>query len=422
MPGILLTFAQELWAVLGEMAPFLLFGFFVAGVLYVLISPAAVERHLGGKGLLPVLKASIFGIPLPLCSCGVIPVAASLRRHGASKGATTAFITSTPQTGVDSILVTYSLLGGVFTIFRPLAALVSGTLAGWLVGRDDGNRNGEKGAASAPEGSRDSEDGGRSKMLKALHYGFVTLPRDISRPLLAGLVVAGVISALVPDDYFKDLLGGGIGAMLVMVAVGIPIYVCATASVPVAAALIAKGISPGAALVFLMTGPATNAATVATVWKLMGRRATVVYLGTVALTALAFGLALDHLVAAESLSIAPAMPWMLPPYVKLISAVVLMTVLAAAYIPTGSAKARRRPREGTQSRVLSIGGMHCSHCVTSLTRALEECPGVTSADVDLKGGKAIVHGEGLDVESMCRTVEGLGYSARAADGTERGEN
>ncbi|MHC4591996.1 MAG: permease [Planctomycetota bacterium] len=293
MAEVLLGIAEELWKVGGEMAPFLLFGFFMAGVLYVLVPAATVERHLGGRGMLPVTKAAIFGIPLPLCSCGVIPVAASLRRHGASRGATTAFIIATPQTGVDSILVTFGLLGGVFAVFRPLAALVSGTLGGWLASLAGGSEDAKGGNPDACEDGCCADESGGRKLLGALRYGFVTLPRDIVKPLVVGLLAAGSISVVVPEDYFAEALGTGIGGMLVMMVVGMPIYVCATASVPVAAALMAKGISPGAALVFLMTGPATNAATIGTVWKLLGKRSAVAYLATVALTALASGLVLD---------------------------------------------------------------------------------------------------------------------------------
>ena len=340
MPEVLVGFAQKLWAVTGDMAPFLLFGFLMAGVLYVLVPAGAVERHLGGRGMLPVVKAAIFGIPLPLCSCGVIPVGASLRRHGASRGATTAFIIATPQTGVDSILVTYSLLGGVLAVFRPLAALVSGTIGGWLVGLGGGAEKTEEAAVPTSGCCRGPDEIAGGRIARALHYGFVSLPREIARPLVAGLVVAAAISAIVPDDYFKDLLGRGFGQMVVMLILGIPVYVCATASVPVAAALIAKGISPGAALVFLMTGPATNAATLITIWRLMGRRTGVIYLGTVALTALASGLVLDHLIATELGAVAPTTSLMLPSVVTTIGAVALLVLLAAAFL--------RFPRGGQQ--------------------------------------------------------------------------
>ena len=306
MFDFLLRLVIDFWATVGEMSPYLLFGFFVAGLLSVFVSQKLVERHLGGRGLLPVLKATLFGIPLPLCSCGVIQVAMSLRKHGASKGSTVSFLLSTPQTGVDSILVTYSLLGPVFAVFRPLAALVTGLVGGVLVdlfGRgpedgsltmaDGGQRTGNGIALNPPSAIRNPQSEGSGehccchhpvspgrKFLNGMKYGFISLPRDIGKPLLVGLVIAALISTVVPDDFFAARLGRGLPAMLVMMLIGIPMYVCASASVPVAAALILKGLGPGAALVFLSTGPGTNAAGLATIWNTLGRRTAILYLLT----------------------------------------------------------------------------------------------------------------------------------------------
>ena len=338
MYDMLLEFVTEFWAVLAEMSPYLLFGFLAAGVLSVLVSAEFVERHLGGRGIWPVVKAAIFGIPLPLCSCGVIPVTASLRKHGATRGAATAFLISTPQTGVDSILVTFSLLGPVFAIYRPVAALLNGILGGAIVSATDSDSSAEPGQTDAPacQDHCCSAPAGSSKFLRAVHYGFVTLAAEIARPLLIGLLVAAAISASLPSDFFAHYLGSGIGAMLVMMLVGIPIYVCATASVPVAVALIAAGISPGAALVFLLTGPATNAAAITTIWQIMGKRTAIIYLSTVAITALACGLLLDYIfseLAVTAPGTASAMMLMLPDWVKLLSALVLLGLLAPAMLP-----------------------------------------------------------------------------------------
>ena len=319
----------DFWGTIAEMSPYLLFGFFVAGLLSVLVSQQLVEKHLGGGGLWPLLKASIFGVPLPLCSCGVIPVSMSLRKHGASKGSTIAFLLSTPQTGVDSIFVTLSLLGPVFAIFRPVAALITGLVGGTLV--DVFEQAGEaqkKPAEKCTDECCSTEK--TSRVLKGLKYGFVTLPRDIGKAMLLGLVIAAFISALVPDGYFAEKLGTGIFAMVVMMFLGIPIYVCATASVPVAAALILKGLTPGAALVFLMTGPATNAASFITIWKTLGRTTAIIYLGTVAGCALLGGILLDLLATSADIEIAAHSHWMLPAAVKYASAVVLLAVLGYA--------------------------------------------------------------------------------------------
>lgn len=249
--GYLQQVLADFWATALEMSPYLLFGFFVAGVLSVLVSQQLVERHLGSRGIWSILKASLFGVPLPLSSCGVIPVSMSLRKHGASKGSTIAFLLSTPQTGVDSIFVTLSLLGPLFAVFRPIAAFVTGVVGGVLVdtfGRDstENNPQGQKCNDSCCSG-----EGKSSGFVRAVKYGFVTLPGDIGRAMLVGLLVAAAISAMVPDDFFAEKLGTGIFAMVVMMVLGIPVYVCATASVPIAAALILKGLTPGAAWFFL---------------------------------------------------------------------------------------------------------------------------------------------------------------------------
>jgi uncharacterized membrane protein YraQ (UPF0718 family) len=319
------------------MSPYLLFGFFAAGLLSVFISPAVVERHLGGTGFWPLLKASAFGVPLPLCSCGVIPVSMSLNKHGASKGATVAFLLSTPQTGVDSILVTYSLLGPVFAVFRPLAALVTGLIGGSAVEIFK-----HKPSETAPETYTEAseEKDKPAKLIKAFRHGFVTLPGDIGKPMFLGLIVASIISAAIPEDFFAPFLGGGILSMLVMMAIGIPVYVCATASVPVAAVLIAKGVSPGAAMVFLMTGPATNAAAFMTIWAGLGKRTAITYILTVAVTAIAAGVLLDHLAVGMDLKVTGCAGWMLPGYVKNICAVLLFAVLGSAILK----KARTKPQ------------------------------------------------------------------------------
>lgn len=322
----------DFWGTAAEMSPYLLFGFLVAGILSMLVSQRLVEKHLGGRGIWPVLKASLFGVPLPLCSCGVIPVSMSLHKHGAGKGSTIAFLISTPQTGVDSIFVTLSLLGPVFAIFRPVVAFVSGIIGGVLV--DLFNPAPKDGQPGPPKCTDECCGGAENKkIIRGLKFAFVTLPRDIGGAMLVGLVIAAFISVLVPDDFFAEKLGTGIFAMVVMMALGIPMYVCATASVPIAAALILKGLTPGAALVFLMTGPATNAASFVTIWKILGRATALTYLATIAGCALLGGILLDYITAGFSSNVvAHHHGWMLPTAVKNISAVILLAVLLLAIL------------------------------------------------------------------------------------------
>jgi hypothetical protein len=415
MIDILWNIVVEFWEVLAEMAPFLLLGFLVAGVLSVFLSARLVERYLGGGGLWAVVKASAFGVPLPLCSCGVIPVSASLRRHGASRAATTSFLISTPQTGVDSIAVTYSLMGGPFALLRPLFALVSGVLGGLAVALTGGEGNAAEGSEAAGHAHPDADDeNGGNRFVRIFTYGFGALPRDIGRSLLIGLLIAGVISAVVPQNFFVDAVGPGIWQILLLMAAGIPVYVCATASVPIAAVLVLQGgASPGAALAFLMTGPATNAATIATIWKVMGRRTAIIYVLAVAVCALGSGLALDAIFEAEQFTISRGAPQMLPTWLKYAAAVGLLAVLAVGSL-RGAPREEFEPDAGSQAAELDIRGMHCGHCVTSIRQALRECPGVDAAQVSLDDGRADVWGDDLDTEQLTSAVESLGYDVTSA--------
>lgn len=287
------------WAVMAIMAPYLLLGFFVAGVLGVFVPVAFIENHLGKRGLWQIIKASLLGVPIPLCSCSVIPVATSLRRHGATKGAAISFLTSTPQTGVDSIAATWGLLGPIFAIFRVVVAFITGVICGATVeaftppseetanGCDD---------AHCPSCNPKS---GSYKWKQVFSYGFGVLPRDIGKALLIGIVVSGLLGALVPADFFTRTLSSEWISMLAVLGLGIPLYVCSTGSIPIALAMIGMGLSPGAALVFLITGPATNAATIATVLKTMGRKAVGIYLVTLAACALAAGWILNRFITAQ---------------------------------------------------------------------------------------------------------------------------
>lgn len=300
---------MAVWQVVLLMAPYLLLGFVVAGGLSVILTPDWIARHLGRRGVWQVVKAALLGVPLPLCSCGVLPLAFSLRRSGAGKGATVSFLASTPQTGVDSIMLTWSLLGPVFAVTRVVTAFVSGVLAGVLTDRFAGE--GEAAGGGKPSDSCACERSGQPESRgsavetgnvagppawrRALRHGFVTLPRDMSRPLLAGVLVSGIVAAFVPEGFFAGHMPPGIASYLLALLVGIPVYVCSASSVPIAAGFIHMGVSPGAAMVFLVAGPATNAAAVAAMWRQIGRAGTALYLAAIAAASLAAGAVLDLL-------------------------------------------------------------------------------------------------------------------------------
>ncbi len=318
----MLSILEESWTMLLEASPFMLLGLVAAGLLKALVPDDFVSRHFGGHGPKSVVKASLFGLPLPLCSCGVLPAAAGLRKQGAGKGATAAFMISTPETGVDSVAVTYALLDPVMTVARPLAAFVTAIAAGLAINGTEKSETVSTTATTAtteeetvkslvaPSCSKGCCNGAEARppvgqrVWSGLKYAFGDLLGDIGLWFLGGVIVAGLIAALVPDGFLEQHLGSGVLPMLIMLVAGVPLYVCATASTPVAAALALKGLSPGAALVFLLAGPATNVATLTVASRILGKRAVAVYLAAIVVCSLGFGLAVDALYIRLGLSVA----------------------------------------------------------------------------------------------------------------------
>ncbi len=319
MDAVIDILAQA-WAVVVESAPFLIFGLFVAGLLHVFLDPAIVARHLGRGRVRPVVMASVFGVPLPLCSCGVLPAALAIRKQGANDGAVTSFLISTPATGVDSIAITYALLGPIMAIARPIVAFVAGVATGFV--QTLSNRSAAVGAREpaaqackvdaccdgegCPPDEHKRHHGFADKARAGMRYAFVDLLGEVSGWFLLGVLIAGIIMFAVPGDLIERHLGGGLVTMLIMLVVGIPLYVCSSASVPIAAALILKGLSPGAALVFLMAGPATNAAGITVVAGMLGKRAAGIYLAGIAVSAVVMGLLLDALLGLTGWDVTPS--------------------------------------------------------------------------------------------------------------------
>ncbi len=417
MSGQMLLFLENCWVVLGQMSPYLFLGFLISGILSVFISPVWVEKHLGGGRFSSIVKATLFGIPLPLCSCGVIPVAASLRKHGASKSATTSFLLSTPQTGVDSILATWGLMGWVFAIFRPIAALITGILGGVLVSALDEDNGKDKANSGQPV--EDIYQNGNGKIKSALWYGLVTLPGEIARALIIGIVVAGLISTFVSAGIMNQYLSNYYLTLLVMLIIGIPLYVCSTSSIPIALSFIHLGATPGAALVFLISGPATNAAAISVVWKVLGKKSALIYLLTVALGSLAAGAAFDSLNQNWALNAANHLPHCHETSASLletISAALMLLVLAFSYYqarkaPTCCTSCSSAASHGQHALVISIEGMSCGNCAKAVERVLSEIDGVTHAEVNLAEKSATVTTALSDPEILVAAVNDLGYKA-----------
>ncbi|MDK2892099.1 SO_0444 family Cu/Zn efflux transporter [Methanohalophilus sp.] len=341
--------ATETWHLFEEAAPYLFLGFGVAALLDMVVPEDKIVTHLGASAgkFKSVLKASLVGVPIPLCSCGVIPAAISLKKKGASNGAILSFLISTPETGTDSIAITYALLDPIMTVFRPLAAFVTALGAGIannLLIRD------EKTSAltnlitpsTLPNTltcdtscnccieEHDSESGNIQKITGAIRYAYVELLGDIVRWLIVGFVLAGIISYMIPEELIRTYLGGGAFSMFLMLLIGFPLYICATASTPLAAALLAKGMSPGTAFVFLLAGPATNTATITVVTRFLGKKVAAVYLIMIAVFALLFGHLLDFIyfkLGIDARFIVGNASDILPDYVKTFFAIVLTLLI-----------------------------------------------------------------------------------------------
>ncbi|SFB82879.1 SO_0444 family Cu/Zn efflux transporter [Pseudoalteromonas denitrificans] len=317
--------SNNFWQLFLISAPWLLLGLFVAGLIKVYLPKDFLIRHLGEEGFVSTLKAALIGAPMPLCSCGVIPAALGLRRAGASKSATTAFLVSTPETGVDSISVSYVLLGPFMAIVRPIAAVTSAIVSGFLVGRDKEKSTADntvshiqkKSCCSTKEEKKITDKlsccsdtkqtlkpSNFDRLIEALRFSCTKLLQDTAKWLLIGLFFAALIQTYVPADFFT-LWGNGIFAMIVVILISIPMYICATASTPIAAGLLLSGVSPGAVLVFMLAGPATNIATLGVVFNELGKRAVMAYLTGVIGVAILFGLLTDYLVNRFSIQVAP---------------------------------------------------------------------------------------------------------------------
>lgn len=400
-------FFESLFSIINEMSPYILLGFIIAGILHVFVKPQMMSRHLAGKGLRPVVNAALLGIPLPLCSCGVLPTAVSLRRQGASKGAVTSFLIATPQTGVDSIAATYSLLGLPFAILRPVGALVGSMLGGVSVQKLTGSeQEGEE--CGMQSGCRGTDDGGDGlsfvgKCREALRYGLIEMVGNVGKWLVIGLVVAALITVLVPDELFLGLSDYPLLAMLLMVVVSIPMYICATGSIPIALSLIAKGLTPGVGFVLLMAGPAANFASMMILSRTIGRRGTFIYVGSVIVTALAFGLMIDYLLPRE---------WFMPAISGGVTGchvefglfeTICSVILTGLLVYTGI-KSRRRHSDhlhdvenseinNDMKQIFKIQGMECAHCEASVRKTIASLEGVSSVSVDRHSGTAVVEGE-----------------------------
>jgi len=418
-----MPFVQEVWSVMLELAPWLFVGLAVAGLMHVFVPAELLVRHLRGR--LGVLKAVAIGIPLPLCSCGVIPAGIGLKRDGASSGSAVGFLIATPQTGLDSIFVSASMLGWPFAILKVVAALVSGLAGGLIV------ESSEK-AAATPESPIPAAHDAPRRTFRSGWLQAVDILRSIWGWLAFGILISAALTTFLPANALGSVFGDApLLAMLAALAISLPLYVCATGSVPIAAALVASGLPLGAALVFLMAGPATNVATIGAVRRTFGGQTTLIYLGTIIVGSMAFGLLFEGLLAdlftggaahAHHHGIAGAN------LIEQLAAGLLAAAIAFFLWEDLSRHLReRRARTAAFDRALDVDGMTCQNCVMSLEKAIMAVPAIAGVSVDLASGRARVRfspesrgagRSGAHDQPLRAAIEGAGFDVRevVADG------
>jgi len=419
----------DIWGMTTEMAPYLLLGFLLAGLMHEFIPHRVYSEYLSRPNFRSVLLAALFGVPLPLCSCGVLPTAMGLRREGGSRGATISFLISTPQTGVDSIIATYSLMGLPFAIIRPIVALVTAVLGGELVNVFQSED--EIIVARKPV-EKEERKTFIQKLKDSIQYGFIEMMGDIGKWLLVGLIVAGMITALVPDQWFEVFKDNSLLSILLVLAISVPMYVCATGSIPIAVALMMKGLTPGAALVLLMAGPACNVASMLVINKVLGRRTLLLYLTAIVSGAVLFGLGIDYLLPREWFTSSLMMQDSCcteESFSKfnIICASLLLFLVANAlwnhhddhchcgdeHCHCGDEHCHCGEEhdhcDDEHSQTFGIEGMHCSHCATNVERAIRSIDGVEYVSVSLSGKSAEVKGH-FDAAAVRQAIEDIGYS------------
>ena len=402
---------------LKDMAPYLLFGFFVAGILHEFISAELIARHLGKSSLGSVLKAAIFGVPLPLCSCGVIPPTMALRKAGASRGSVLSFLIATPTSGVDSIAATYSLLGPLFAAYRVAASFVAAIFSGVTANILDKTPD-------DPEEETDATDhrrsGGLWEMTKdVFHYAFIELLSEIGKWLIIGILIGGVITYLLPDDFFGGALQPGLLTILLMAAVSVPIYVCATGSIPIAAALMIKGLNPGAAFVFLLAGPATNSVAITVISKFLGKKSTIIYLTTLILSSIGLGLLLDAVWTRLGFGLSMSQHHqhqLLPTWLEwgaafLLSALLTLPAISRIFSQKKQDTLNVTPESGMQSTLL-VPGMTCHNCVAHVKNAVRGVDGVEEVVVDLKTKKVDVSYKDVALSDIVQAIVSSGYEVK----------
>lgn len=403
------------------MAPWLILGFIIAGVLHVFFPDGKIRKILGRGNTRSVINAALLGVPLPLCSCGVIPTGVSFYKNGASKGSAVSFLISTPQTGVDSILVTYSMLGWPLAVLRPVIAFITGIFGGFLTNYADKKDKNLTEHSTAPV-ANNRETG--NAVIRVFKYAFGVFLMDIAKWIVIGLLIAALIAVFVPDDFFASYIKSDFLGMIIILAASVPLYVCATSSVPIAAVLMLKGISPGAAIVFLMAGPATNAATITVIGKVMGRKTLATYLISIISGALFFGMLTDYFLPRDLFLNAihgnhtGHEHGLLPQWLSVSSGILLVALIVYGYIMKFVQRARANNSKSLSNfnsvnmkeiKVL-VKGMTCNHCKMNVENSIRSVEGISGSEADPDTGVVTIFGDNIDLDRIKNAVESIGYT------------
>ncbi len=422
---IIIGILEEIYRLFMEMAPYLMIGLIFVGILHIFFSKDLIIKHIGKNDISSVIKSTLFGIPLPLCSCGVIPSSVYMARNGASKPSVISFLISTPQTGIDSIIATYGMMGWVFAIFRPIAALFMGIISGIVtifISKNDNNELKSIELKTNTENEIDhysvkNSNNLRQKFNKMTRYAFVEFLDDISIQFLIGLIIAGLISYFIPDDFFRDsTINSGFMGMILMILISAPMYVCATASIPIAVSLMMKGFTPGVAFVFMAVGPATNAASFTIILKVLGKKLALAYIFSIIISAIIFGYILDYIFyyfqidqnlilshihhhTEDSNNI-----------LFLSFSIIFSILLVASYYRKIRDKfiIKKEFEVKNNDTIIKIDGMTCNHCVMNVEKAIKSTSGVRSVEISLNDKVAKIAGD-FNIEEVKKNIESMGY-------------
>lgn len=423
---------NEIMEMFLEMSPYILLGLLFVGILNLFFNKDLIVKHTGKNNFLSVLKAAIFGVPLPLCSCGVVPTSVYMAKNGASRGSVISFLTSTPQTGIDSIVATYGMMGPVFAIFRPIAALLMGIISGLSVkifekenkqefieiSQYNPNELNDSCGDNCGDSCSEDENGEKlnfyQRIKKSSKYAFVDFLDDISSQFIVGVILAGLIAYFLPEDLISDWgIQSGLIAMLIVVIIAVPMYVCATASIPIAVAMMMKGFSPGVAFVFLAAGPATNAASLSIITKVLGKKATSIYLISLIVLSIIMGYILDFIFNYFNFELNFNMMHdhqsvFFNDEFKIFISIIFLIMLVFSIKRKYLARLFNKKEDVMDKKVYNIEGMSCNHCVMNVKKAIESIDGVNSVEVNLSDNTAVVDGN-PDDNTVKNKVEEIGY-------------